>query len=114
MAVLPNKIWHDRKCKAATFVVGDSCWLLDTATLKGVSKKQSYRFKGPYRVVQVIDDTNYKIKTFTGRKTIFVNKSRLKRCYERKILQKMALENTQEHPPTPDAPKTSHKKKSKA
>lgn len=47
MAVLPNKIRHDRKCRAATFVVGDYCWLLDTATLKGVSKKLSHRFKGP-------------------------------------------------------------------
>jgi len=29
----------------------------------------------------------------TGRKTIIVNKSRLKRCYERKILQEMDQNN---------------------
>ena len=107
------------------------CWLLDTATLKGVSKKLSQRFKGPYKVVQVIDDANYKLKTLTGKKTIIVNKSRLKRCYERKILQEIdnanlldqdnlltdspiALENTQEPPTTPDPPITRRKKKSKA
>jgi hypothetical protein len=129
MAVLPNKIRHDRKCRAATFVVGDYCWLLDTATLKGVSKKLSHRFKGPYRVVQVIDDANFKLKTLTGKKTIIVNKSRLKRCYERKILQEMddnnlldqtnsvgdnpiILDNTQDPQPTPQV--TRRKKKSKA
>ena len=129
MAVLPNKIRHDRKCRAATFVVGDYCWLLDTATLKGVSKKLSHRFKGPYRVVQVIDDANFKLKTLTGRKTIIVNKSRLKRCSERKILQEMddnnlldqtnsvgdnpiVLDNTQDPQPTPQV--TRRKKKSKA
>jgi hypothetical protein len=131
MAVLPNKIRHDRKCRAATFVVGDYCWLLDTATLKGVSKKLSHRFKGPYRVVQVIDDANFKLKTLTGRKTIIVNKSRLKRCYERKILQEMddnnlldqtnsvgdnpmVLDNTQDPQPTPNTPVTRRKKKPKA
>jgi hypothetical protein len=105
--------------------------LLDTATLKGVSKKLSQRFKGPYKVVQVIDDANYKLKTLTGKRTIIVNKSRLKRCYERKILQEMdnsnlldqdnlltdnpvALENTQEPPTTPDPPITRRKKKAKA
>ena len=67
----------------------------------------------------------------TGRKTIIVNKSRLKRCYERKILQEMddnnpldqtttltdnpvALENTQEPQPTPNPSITRHIKKSKA
>jgi transposase InsO family protein len=131
MAVLPNKIRHDRKCRAATFVVGDSCWLLDTASLKGVSKKLSHRFKGPYRVVQVIDDANFKLKTLTGRKTMIVNKSRLKRFYERKILQEMddnnlldqtnsvgdnpmVLDNTQDPQPTPNTPVTRRKKKSKA
>jgi hypothetical protein len=81
--------------------------------------------------VQIIDDANYKLKTLTGRKTIIVNKSRLKRCYERKILQEMdndslqvhndplpdnpvALDDTQEPPPTTAKPITQNKKKSKA
>ena len=95
MAVLPNKIRHDRKCRAASFAVGDYVWVLDTATLKGVSKKLSHRFKGPYKVVGVIDDANFKLKTLTGKKTVIINKSRLKRCYERKILQEMANDTLQ-------------------
>ena len=75
-AVERNKVRHDRKVRACKFSVGDYTWVLDTATLKGVSKKLSHRWKGPYRVIGVIDEANYKLKTLTGRKTIIINKSR--------------------------------------
>jgi hypothetical protein len=89
LSVKPNKIRHDRTVRAAVFKVNEYCWVLDTAKLKGVSKKLSHRWKGPYIVVEVIDDANYKVKLVQGKKTITVNKSRLKRCYERKILEDM-------------------------
>ncbi len=80
--------------------------------------------------MQVIDDANFKIKTLTGRKTIIVNTSRLNRCYERKILQgidndsqevhtdplpdnPVALDDTQEPPPTTAKSITQNNKKSK-
>ena len=48
LSVRPNKIRHDRTVRAATFKVNEYCWVLDTAKLKGVSKKLSHRWKGPY------------------------------------------------------------------
>ena len=81
-----NKIRHDRQCRAANFVAGDYVWCLDTAKLKGVSKKLSARWKGPYVIKEVIDDANYKLKLVNSKKVLIVNKSKLKRCYERKML----------------------------
>ena len=48
ISVNRNKIRHDRQCRAANFIAGDYVWYLDTAKLKGVSKKLSARWKGPY------------------------------------------------------------------
>ena len=73
--------------RAAEFGKNDFVWVLDTATLKGVSKKLSNRWKGPYKIIDVIDDANFRIKSLTGKKTLMVNKCKLKRCFERKILK---------------------------
>ncbi len=48
--------------------------------------------------MEVIDNANFKVKLVNGKKTITVNKSRLKRCYERKILDEMK-NNTAESSP---------------
>jgi hypothetical protein len=93
ISVNRNKIRHDRQCRAANFVAGDYVWCLDTAKLKGVSKKLSARWKGPYVIKEVIDDANYKLKLVNSKKVLVVNKSKLKRCFERKILTDSA-ENT--------------------
>ena len=86
MSIAPHKIQHDRKTRAAIFEVDDYVWVLDTAKLKGVSKKLSNRYKGPYKIVTVIDDANYKVKTINGKKTTIVNKARMKRCFPRRFL----------------------------
>ena len=86
VSVMPNKIRHDRNVRAASFAKNDFVWVLDTAKLKGISKKLSHRWKGPYKIVDVIDDANYKIKTLNGKRSLIVNKCKLKRCFERKIL----------------------------
>ncbi len=83
---MPNKIRHDRNVRAALFQKNDYAWILDTAKLKGVSKKLSNRWKGPYRITDVIDDANFKVRTINGKKTLVVNKCKLRRCFERKIL----------------------------
>ena len=55
-----------------------------------MSKKLSHRWKGPYKVVGVIDENDFQIKTLNGKKMMVVNKSKLKRCTVRKILQEEA------------------------
>ena len=41
------------------------------------------------KIFEVIDDANYKVKLVKGKNTFTVNKSRLKRCYARKVLEEM-------------------------
>jgi hypothetical protein len=95
MSILPHKISHDRKTRAASFDVNDFVWVLDTTKLKGVCKKLSNRYKGPYKIVTVIDDANYKIKTLSGSRLMIVNKARLKRCFPRRFMLELDSDSNQ-------------------
>ena len=75
-----------------TFKVDDYVRVLDTAKVKGVTKKLSNRYKGPYRVTLVIDDANFKVKTLNGKKQLMVNKARLKRCFPRRFLLELDVD----------------------
>lgn len=86
VSIQPAKMKHDRLCRAGNFEEGDYVWVLDTATLKGVSKKLSNRFKGPYKISTKVDDATYKVKALKGSRTTMVNKARLKKCFERQVL----------------------------
>ena len=81
------KLRYDRKVRAASFNVNDKVWLLDTAMKKGVCKKLSKKYKGPYNVITRLEDCNYTLKPLTskGRK-ITVHQNRLKKCFDRKII----------------------------
>jgi hypothetical protein len=83
-----HKIRHDRKVRASKdYKVGDYVWLYNESKRKGKSKKFQTRWgENPYKIVAVIDENNYKIKCLSGKKASIVNKERLKKCYERKIL----------------------------
>jgi hypothetical protein len=52
-------------------------------------KKLSHRWKGPYKIIEVIDNANYKVNQVKGKNTVTVNKRRLKRSNERKVLKEM-------------------------
>ena len=91
--ILPHKIRHDRKVRAAVnYEKGSYVWLLDTQKRVGIPKKFSNRWKGPFQVEEVIDEANYKIKALNGKKASIVNKERLRKCFERKVLLKLEAE----------------------
>jgi hypothetical protein len=81
--ILPHKIRHEK---------GSYVWLLDTQKRHGVPKKFSNRWRGPYQVEEIIDDANYKIKALVGKKASIVNKERLRKCFERKVLVELEAE----------------------
>ena len=56
------KFNHDRNVRRNEYKVIDRVWLLRGDTKKGTSKKLSTRWKGPYRVLERMDERNYKIK----------------------------------------------------
>lgn len=77
------KVYHDRDVRACKFVVGDYVLLLDQVTKKGECKKLGPKWKGPYRVVQVMSDNDYKIVTvhLVKNKVMIENCGRLKRYH---------------------------------
>jgi hypothetical protein len=91
--IIPHKIRHDRKVRAATtYEKGSYVWLLVSKQRKGIPKKFSNRWRGPFQVEQVIDEANYKIKALTEKKSSIVNKERIRKCFKRKILVQMEAE----------------------
>jgi len=86
VSIKPHVINHDRKVRACEFKKDDYCWLLDENKVSGVCKKLSAKYKGPYRITEVIDECNYKIKHIRNSRQTIVNKCKLKRCFPRNIL----------------------------
>ena len=56
------KFYADRNVRRVVYVVGDRVWLLNSAKKKGVSKKLSRKWTGPFSVVEVRNENNYLIK----------------------------------------------------
>ena len=77
-----SKINYDRKVRGANFNVGDNVLVLDTTTKVGVNKKLSYQWKGPYLVLEKINNVNYKLKAYAKRRKIIIqHQNRLKKFY---------------------------------
>jgi hypothetical protein len=98
MSIRPHKINHDRKVRACVFNQNDYVWKLDETKTKGVCKKLSEKYTGPYLVTEVIDDNNYKIKPLKGNRQTIVNKCKLKRCFPRNILLNHDQSNSSTQP----------------
>jgi hypothetical protein len=48
--LLKEKLYYDRKSRAAKYEIGDLVLLLDESTKKNVNNKFKKRWKGPYKV----------------------------------------------------------------
>jgi hypothetical protein len=92
------KIRHDRAVRPSKFKIGDLVWLSVEATKVGVAKKLSHRWNGPYKIINILNETNYCIKPTDrkGRKSV-VHHSRLKRCFMRRadLEESESLDTTQ-------------------
>ncbi len=83
--LLKEKLYYDRKSRAAKYEIGDLVLLLDESTKKNVNNKFKKRWKGPYKVLEV-DETGKIVKIKPSNrngKSIRVNISKLKTYYKR-------------------------------
>ena len=57
--------------------------ILDEGTKPGINKKLTPRWKGPYKIIQIIGDTNYKIQTINKKKkkSFVVHRNKIKRYF---------------------------------
>ncbi|CAF0791969.1 unnamed protein product [Brachionus calyciflorus] len=56
-------------------------YLLKQSKKKGVSKKLSHKWKGPYTITEVRGENNYLIRPDSGGKKQLVHANRLKKCF---------------------------------
>ena len=74
--------YYDSKANGKSFKVGDKVWLFQPYSRKGISRKLSRSWEGPYTVVKALSDAVYRIqKDGKDRKRVVVHFNRLKRCF---------------------------------
>ena len=88
------KLRYDRNVRAAKVKEGDLVLILDQGPKKGLNKKLMPRWKGPYRVLQVISETNYKIQTINTlrKRTFVVHRNKIKRYYGNATVTEIPIE----------------------
>lgn len=76
-----RKEHYDKRVHGQPFAAGDLVWLHSTVVPPGQSKKLHHPWTGPYKILEKISDSDYKIKGLRGRKQChIVHFDRLKRC----------------------------------
>ncbi|RNA14172.1 Transposon Ty3-G Gag-Pol poly, partial [Brachionus plicatilis] len=76
------KFYADRNVRPFGYALGDRVYLLKQANKKGVSKKLSHKWTGPFTVVEVLSENNYLIRADANQKKQLVHANRLKRCFK--------------------------------
>ena len=83
MKTLSNraKARYDLKASERLFNPGDAVWLYNPQRKKGVCPKLTCPWKGPYVVIDRINDVVYRIRQGPRSKPFVVHKDRLKPCH---------------------------------
>jgi hypothetical protein len=81
-----SKIRYDRTSYACIFKPGDKVWVRDYKHDPSLCKKFCNAWRGPYTVIQRIDDVIYKLKPDKAKgRVILMHRNNLKVCIPRKI-----------------------------
>ena len=76
-----RKEHYDKRVHGKSFAEGDLVWLHSTVVPSGQSRKLHCPWTGPYKIIEMITDSDYKIKGLRGRKQChIVHFNRLKLC----------------------------------
>jgi hypothetical protein len=73
-----QKYYYDTKAHGSPFKEGQFIWLFDPTKRKGLSSKLQRRWKGPFKIIQKISESLYKINMIKNGKTQIVHYDRLK------------------------------------
>lgn len=75
-----NKTIYDEKLNEVNFSISDEVFLQVESVRQGRSKKLGPQWSGPYKIIEKIGETNYRIKK--GRKEKIVHANKLKFAFE--------------------------------
>jgi len=68
-AALQSAKQYNKAATAVTYKVGDKVYLKKEAIPKGKNKKLAYRYSGPYRITNKLDETTFELTPVLGGKT---------------------------------------------
>ena len=82
-AYLRHNALYKPKLRGPRYKPSDNAWLNSSSIPKGLSPKLSSPWKGPYTIVQYLNDVTYKIKTSANQKETIFRYDRLKPFVQR-------------------------------
>ena len=75
-----QKEQYDKTVRGDAYQVGDLVWLHNPVVPRSQSKKFHRSWIGPYRIIECVSTTNYRIQSLLTRKKVIVHFNRLKPC----------------------------------
>ncbi|XP_064631387.1 uncharacterized protein LOC135489780 [Lineus longissimus] len=92
-----QKVVYDSRKHGKKFELGDRVWLHSPAVKRGLSRKLHKPWTGPFVIVKVLSDVNFKIQLEGGRKSYVVHFNRLKPCYSDQVApEQLSQSNTEQ------------------
>ena len=77
------KLQYDKNSAPVHYEIGSKVWVYTPKTKKGLSKKLSHNFHGPYRIVNKLSPVHFKLRTLDNRVvSVPVHANRLKPFYD--------------------------------
>ena len=77
------KLQYDKHSAPVHYEVGSKVWVFTPKTKKGLSKKLSHNFHGPYRIVHKLSPVHFRLRTLDNRVvSVPVHANRLKPFYD--------------------------------
>ena len=74
---------YDQGSAEAPYDIGAKVWVYTPKTRKGLSKKLTHHYHGPYRIVSKLSPVHFKLRTLDNRPvSVPVHANRLKPCYD--------------------------------
>ena len=64
------KDYYDQKTKQPVFEVGQRFWVYTPRTRKGLFKKLTHNWLGPYRIVEKLSPVHFKLRTIANKKKL--------------------------------------------
>ncbi|CAF0986279.1 unnamed protein product [Brachionus calyciflorus] len=74
------KFYADKHVRPASYVTDERVWLLNERKKKGISKKLSRKWSGPYTIIVKLNENKYKLRPDKPGKKKLVHVNRLKKC----------------------------------
>ena len=76
--------------------IGEKCYVKKLIVKTGRAKKFTDRYKGPYTVLEMLKDGLYRVQNDENRKEEIVNRTNLRKCYERNEINEEIIVNENE------------------